>query len=158
MLATIRDDTWNMLKMQHITPIRKHGIIQISPVMAMKILKDPPTWLKVATTLEKPPPPHPHWLYRINDTLPPGRFLTTYAILGLRNNRKCKYMLHFPENILQILRTKVLPFGWQQTVASMDPTEYGPSLCRTTISILAISIGSTSGTSCWELPSVPICN
>ena len=37
MLATIRDDTWNMLNIQHITQ------------------KDPPTWLKVATTLEKPP-------------------------------------------------------------------------------------------------------
>ena len=28
-------------------------------VVAIKRLKDPPTWLKVATTLEKPPNPHP---------------------------------------------------------------------------------------------------
>ena len=28
-----------------------------SPVVAKNTLKDPPTWLKVATTLEKPPTP-----------------------------------------------------------------------------------------------------
>ena len=33
----------------------KDGIIQTSPVVAKNRLKDPPTWLKVATTLEKPP-------------------------------------------------------------------------------------------------------
>ena len=50
MLATIRDDTWNVLNIQHITPIRKDGIIQTPPVVAIKILKDPPTWLKVANS------------------------------------------------------------------------------------------------------------
>ena len=55
MLGTIRDDTWNVLNMQHITQIRKDGIIQTSPVVAIKDLKDPPTWLKVATTFEKSP-------------------------------------------------------------------------------------------------------
>ena len=43
MLATIRDDTCNVLNMQHITQIRKDGIIQTSPVPAINILKDPPT-------------------------------------------------------------------------------------------------------------------
>ena len=58
MLATICDDTWNVLNMQHtISQIRKGGIIQSSPVVAINRLKDPPTWLKVATTLEKPPTP-----------------------------------------------------------------------------------------------------
>ena len=40
--------------------IRKHGIIQTSPVVAIKRSKDPPTWLKVATTLEKKPPTTHH--------------------------------------------------------------------------------------------------
>ena len=57
MLATIRDDTWNELNMQHI--IRKCGIIQTSPVVAINRLKDPPTWLKVTTTLEENPTPTP---------------------------------------------------------------------------------------------------
>ena len=35
----------------------KDGIIQTSLVVVIKILKDPPTWLKAATTLEKPPTP-----------------------------------------------------------------------------------------------------
>ena len=34
--------------------IKKDGIIQTSQAVAMNRLKDPPTWLKVATTLEKP--------------------------------------------------------------------------------------------------------
>ena len=37
MLATIRDDTWNVLNMQHIIPIRKDGIIQTFPVVAINI-------------------------------------------------------------------------------------------------------------------------
>ena len=52
MLATIRDDTLNVLNMQHITQIRKDVILQISPVVAIKIWKDPSTCLKVATTLD----------------------------------------------------------------------------------------------------------
>ena len=46
-----------MLNMQPIIQIRKDGIIQTSPVVAKNRLKDLPTWLKVATTLEKPPTP-----------------------------------------------------------------------------------------------------
>ena len=37
--------------------IQKDGIIQRLLVVAIKRLKDPPTWLKVATTLEKSPTP-----------------------------------------------------------------------------------------------------
>ena len=35
-LPTIRDDTWNLLNMQHITQIRKDGIIHTYPVVATK--------------------------------------------------------------------------------------------------------------------------
>ena len=36
LLATISDDTWNVLNTQHITQIRKGGIIQTFPVVAIK--------------------------------------------------------------------------------------------------------------------------
>ena len=52
MLATIRDDTWNVLNMQRIRSDIPGG--------GTKSLKDPPIWLKVTTTLEKYPPPPPH--------------------------------------------------------------------------------------------------
>ena len=35
MLATIRDDTWNVLNMLHISQIKKDGIIQTSRVAAI---------------------------------------------------------------------------------------------------------------------------
>ena len=94
MLATIRDDTWNVLNMQHIIPNSKRwdypnipsGIFEVKLtfemltvrgqqhsfsthervflwkcqsfwVVAINRLKDPPTWLKMDTTLEKPPKP-----------------------------------------------------------------------------------------------------
>ena len=57
MLATIRDDTWNVFNV-HINPNLKDGIIQSSLVVAINKLKEPPTWLKVATTLKKAPHPH----------------------------------------------------------------------------------------------------
>ena len=57
MLATICDDTWNVLNMQHIrwdySDITGGGHNR---------LKDPPTWLKVATTLENRKAPNPHLL------------------------------------------------------------------------------------------------
>ena len=40
MLATIRDDTWNVLNMQKTSQIQKDGIIQTSPVAAIHRLKD----------------------------------------------------------------------------------------------------------------------
>ena len=58
MLATIRDDTWNLLNMQHITPNpKKMGLFRQPHSSGHEKIKDPPTWLKVATTLEKPQPP-----------------------------------------------------------------------------------------------------
>ena len=58
MLVWIRDDTWNVHNMQHIIPNSKRW-----DYSAINKLKDPPTWLKVATTLEKPPTPT-HWLHQ----------------------------------------------------------------------------------------------
>ena len=55
MLAKIRDGTRNVLNMQHIIPNSKRW--DYSDIPGGDRLKDPPTWLKVATTLEKPPTP-----------------------------------------------------------------------------------------------------
>ena len=57
MLATIRDDIWNLLNMQHITQNSKRWDNSDIHGGGHKRLKDPPTWLKVATTLKKPQPP-----------------------------------------------------------------------------------------------------
>ena len=59
MLATIRDDTWNVLNMQPITANSKRWDYSDIPCGGHAKIKDPPTWLKVATTLENPPNPHP---------------------------------------------------------------------------------------------------
>ena len=51
---------WHMKRAQHAVhnpKFRKDGIIQTSPVVAIIRLKDPPTWLKGATMLEKTPTP-----------------------------------------------------------------------------------------------------
>ena len=53
MLATIHNETWNLLNMQHITQILKDETVQTSSVVAIKSIKEPSTWLKVATILEK---------------------------------------------------------------------------------------------------------
>ena len=55
MLATIRDDTWNVLNMQHLIRNLKRWDHSDIAGGGHDRLKDPPTWLKVATTLEKPP-------------------------------------------------------------------------------------------------------
>ena len=52
MLATIRDDTRNVLYMQHITPNFKRWDYSYIPVAVINRLKDPPTWLKVTTIQE----------------------------------------------------------------------------------------------------------
>ena len=49
---------WHMKYAQHAAHNPKFKkIIQTPPVLAIKKLKDPPIWLKVATTLEKHPTP-----------------------------------------------------------------------------------------------------
>ena len=58
MLATIHDDTWNVLNMQHITPNSKRWDYSDIPGGGTERLKDPPTWLKATNTLEKDPNPH----------------------------------------------------------------------------------------------------
>ena len=57
MLATIRDDTWNVLNMQHITSNSKRWDYSDIPGGKHKKVKDPNTSLKEAFTLEKPPTP-----------------------------------------------------------------------------------------------------
>ena len=59
MLGTIRDDTRNVLNMQHITPNSKIWDYSDIPYGGTDRLKDLSTWLKVTTTLEKDPNPHP---------------------------------------------------------------------------------------------------
>ena len=78
MLATISDDTCNMLNMQHImccmlsmfhvssqivviTQIRKDGIIHTPPVMVLEKIKGAATWLKVTITFKKKPYSPPTW-------------------------------------------------------------------------------------------------
>ena len=56
MLATIHD-TWNVLNIQHITANSKRWDYSDTLGGGHNRLEDPPTWLKVATTLEKPPTP-----------------------------------------------------------------------------------------------------
>ena len=53
MLATIRDDTRNMLNTQHIIPNSKRWDHSIIHGGGSERLKDLPTWLKVTTTLDK---------------------------------------------------------------------------------------------------------
>ena len=57
MLATIRDDAGNVLNMQHIIPNSKKWDHSDIPEVAINRLKELPTWLKVATILQKPPSP-----------------------------------------------------------------------------------------------------
>ena len=87
MLATIPDDTWNMLNIQHIIPNSKRWIMQSSPVVAIHCLKDSPTWLKVATTLEKAPNPCPHDSYRFLKFI---KFLRSH-IFNTQNEKKNQF-------------------------------------------------------------------
>ena len=67
MLSAMRDDTCNVLNVQHISPNSKRRDYSNIPGGGPKRLKNPPTLLKVATTLEKPPPPPPpqKWVRRL---------------------------------------------------------------------------------------------
>ena len=67
------DDTWNVLNMQHIIGprIKEDGVIQTSLVVAIKGIKDAPSWLYIATAFEKPPitnhspqTPKPHIIWQ----------------------------------------------------------------------------------------------
>ena len=57
MLDTIRDDTWDVLNMQHIKPNLKRWDYSDIPGGGHNRFKGPPPWLKVDTILEKPPTP-----------------------------------------------------------------------------------------------------
>ena len=48
MLATIRDDAWNVLNMQHMTPnSKRYDYLDIPGGDTWKWLKESPTWLEV---------------------------------------------------------------------------------------------------------------
>ena len=53
MLVKIRDDTWNVLNMQHIIPNSKRWDYSDIPGCGQKYIKDPPTWLKVVASDNK---------------------------------------------------------------------------------------------------------
>ena len=55
MLAIIRNDTWNVLKMLHISPNSKNGIIQISPVVVLEKIKGPDHMVEGDNHLRKRP-------------------------------------------------------------------------------------------------------
>ena len=59
MLAPIHDNTWNVLNMQHIPRNSKDGIIQTSPVVAIKKIKGPAHMAEGGHHLRKAPKPQP---------------------------------------------------------------------------------------------------
>ena len=62
MLATIRDDKWNVLNMQHITPNSKRMDYSDIPGYGNKNNKGPSHVAKGGHHLRKAPKPHP-WLH-----------------------------------------------------------------------------------------------
>ena len=108
MLATIRDDTWNVLHMQHIILNTKRWDYWVIPVVAINRLKDLPTWLKVATTLEKPPTP-------------------THEV----NIRKIKIMIshrNLKENMFNIVVSSVLADDQHCWVPGNSQAQWWPNL------------------------------
>ena len=57
MSATIRDDTWGVLNIQHITPNSKRWAYSDTPGCGHKKIKGPAHMVEVA--LERPPTPTP---------------------------------------------------------------------------------------------------
>ena len=60
MLATIRDDTWNVLKVQHITPNSKRWDNSDIPGGGRKNIKGPTHMTEGGHHLRKAPHPQPH--------------------------------------------------------------------------------------------------
>ena len=59
MLATIHDDTWNVLNMQHITPNSKRRDYSYTPGGGHKKIKGPAHMVEGGHHLRKAPNPHP---------------------------------------------------------------------------------------------------
>ena len=66
MLATIRDDTWNMLNMQRINPISKKWDYSDIPGGGHKQIKGPAHMVEGDHYLRKAPNPHPQNVIRIH--------------------------------------------------------------------------------------------
>ena len=60
MLATICDDTWNVLNIQHITPNLNRWDYQDTPGGGHKKIKGPAHMVEGGHHLRKAPNPHPH--------------------------------------------------------------------------------------------------
>ena len=60
MLATIRDDTWNVLNIQDITPNSKRWDYSDTPGGGHKKIKGPTHMVEGGHHLRKAPNPHPH--------------------------------------------------------------------------------------------------
>ena len=74
MLATIRDDTWNVRNMQHIIPnSKRNGIIQTSPVVAIYI-QGLAHIVEGGHHLRKAPNPH---------TVGQGQIITSHGYCGM---------------------------------------------------------------------------
>ena len=93
MLVTIRDDTWNALNAQHITLKSERWDYSDIPSGGHKRLKDPPTWLKLATTLKIPPPPSTPILPRI----------MTYNVDKMSTTRQ----LHYSDVIMSAITSQI---------------------------------------------------
>ena len=66
MLATVRDDTWNMLNMQHITPNSKRWDYSDIPGGGHKNIKGSAYIAEGGHHLRKAPNPHPlHFMKRL---------------------------------------------------------------------------------------------
>ena len=85
MLPIIRDDTLNVVDMQHITPNSKGKDYSDIPGGGHKRLKDSPTWLKVATALKKKSP-----------QTQPSLIMKVFHSLVNACNYSCEILLHDP--------------------------------------------------------------
>ena len=66
MLATIHDDTWNVLNMQHITPNSKRWDYLDIPVGGHKKIKGPAHMVQGGHHLRKAPNPQPQVRYEVS--------------------------------------------------------------------------------------------
>ena len=127
MLAKIRDGTWNVHNMQHIIPNLRRWNSSDIPGGSYQKLKDPPTWLKVAIILEKPPTPPNYNTQHIpcgvrvaaksqrpssskglcDDTLPLHCILEWLSAHGLHHRSSAPTVLMLNEGLIVVRRSKI---------------------------------------------------
>ena len=94
MLATICDDTWNMLNMQHVTPNSERWDYSEISGGGMDRLKDPPAWLKVTQTHPSAGGYFDTWIYSVG--IPIKKLRSSYLYNG--NSYTWKNSLYDIEN------------------------------------------------------------